>query len=330
MSNVLPDEIGRIPTFHIVADSIPQAYYRAMKKVWEEGLTVRTEYDRKNSSGEYIDQPSRDSRFLIEIINPFTDPRYPVISFCEIGKYLAEIMGVKDHLVVPIMELKNSINKELTAHNWTYTYHQRLYSHPDLDGSIVNQMGLAIDRVAETPYTRRAVVSTPVPNLDPYLKEDIPCLREIQFRCVKNADKNLVLNMSTTWRSRDLFKAWGDNVIAMTFLQQFVAREISEKTGRNVIIGSYADYSFSLHIDGQDFDQVGGSEEKGLKSIFEMSEEDYINRSMTSEDARDLLVLPHLKELLTEKEVEQWEFPKSSIEIIEEMLIMLENGLISA
>ncbi len=330
MSNILPNEIGRIPTFHIIADSIPQAHYRAMKKVWEEGLVVRTEYDRKNSAGQYIDPPSRDSRFLIEIVNPFTDPRYSCISFCEIGKYLAEIMGVKDHLVVPINELKASIKKGLSAHQWPYTYSQRLYSHPDLDGSLVDQVSLAIDRVAETPFTRRAVVTTAVPNLDPYLQEDIPCLREIQFRCVENSEKQLVFNMSTTWRSRDLYKAWSDNVIALTFLQQFIAKEIAEKTGREVIIGSYADYSWSLHIYGQDFDHVGGSEDKGLRGMFEMSEEDYINKSLSAQDACDLLIIPHLKELYTQKEIKQWEFSKDSIETIFKMLTMLENGLISA
>ena len=39
---------GRVPTLHVVGDSIPQAYFRAMKAVWENGLAIRTEYDRKD------------------------------------------------------------------------------------------------------------------------------------------------------------------------------------------------------------------------------------------------------------------------------------------
>ena len=62
---------GRIPTLHVVADSIPQAYYRAMKAVWENGFPIRTEYDRKDAAGDYIDPPSRDARVLIEVKDPF-------------------------------------------------------------------------------------------------------------------------------------------------------------------------------------------------------------------------------------------------------------------
>lgn len=53
---------GRIPTLHVVADSVPQAYYRAMKAVWEQGFAMRTEYDRKDLEGNYIDPPSRDAQ----------------------------------------------------------------------------------------------------------------------------------------------------------------------------------------------------------------------------------------------------------------------------
>ena len=67
---------GRIPTLHVAGTSIPQAHYRAMKAVWEHGLAIRTEYDRKDSAGHYIDPPSRDARVLIEVTDPFSEPRY--------------------------------------------------------------------------------------------------------------------------------------------------------------------------------------------------------------------------------------------------------------
>ena len=322
-----PAAQGRIPSLHIVADSIPQAHYRAMKAVWEQGLAIRTEYDRKDESGQYIDPPSRDARVLIEVTDPFNEPRYPPVSFCEIGTYIAEIMGAKDHLVLPIETLKAAIDGELSAHQWPYTYHQRLAAHPDLDGSIVDQIALAVDRVAQTPFTRRAVATTPVPNLDPFLTEDVPCLREVQFRCPQDSDGNLVLNVSTTWRSRDLFKAWPDNLIGLTFLFQTVAQQVEQKTGRSVRLGSYADYCFSLHIYGQDFKQVGGDEERGLASFFDtFDEQTYLDRALTSDDARDMLVLPQMKELLSKQQIEQWRFPASSIALIEELIAGVESG----
>ena len=322
---------GRLPTLHVVADSIPQAHFRAMKAVWDHGLAMRTEYDRKDDTGEYIDPPSRDARVLIEIKDPFKQPRYPPVSFCEIGAYIAEILGVKDHLVLPMETLKSSIGGELSAHQWPYTYHQRLVAHPDVTGKIVDQIALAVERVAKTPYTRRAVATTSVPNIDPFLKEDVPCLREIQLRCPEDEDGNLVLNVSSAWRSRDLFKAWPDNVLGLTFFFQMLAKEIEKKAGRPVRLGSYADYSFSLHIYGQDFRQVGGDKEKGLRSFFDnFDEEAYIERSMESEDAMEMLVLPQLRELLTPDRKEQWKFPADSIGLLEQLIADIESGTLMA
>lgn len=318
---------GRIPTLHVVADSIPQAHFRAMKAVWEHGLAIRTEYDRKNAAGQFIDPPSRDARVLIEITDPFSEPRYPPVSFCEIGTYIAEIMGVKDHLVLPIDTLKTAMHGQLSAHQWPYTYHQRLFAHPDLDGSIVDQVELAIDRVARTPHTRRAVATTSVPNLDPFLKEDVPCLREVQLRCPEDEQGNLALNVSTAWRSRDLFKAWPDNVVGLTFLFQIIAQRIAEKAKRPVRLGSYADYSFSLHIYGQDFKQVGGDAARGLASFFDtFDEQRYLGRSLSSDDAKEMLVLPQLKELLTDRMIEQWRFPPSSIALLKSLIADIESG----
>ena len=330
MANAASRE-GRIPTLHIDAESIPQAHFRAMKAVWENGLEIRTEYDRKEAHGDYIDPPSREARVLIEVRDPFAQPRYPATSFCEIGTYIAEIMGAKDHMVIPMPDLRAAIHGELSATEWPYTYHERLFAHPDVNGDRVNQMALAVDRVVQTPYSRRAVATTSVPNVDPFLTEDVPCLREMQLRCPEDADGNLALNMNTAWRSRDLFKAWPDNVIGITFLQQTLAQEIGGKAGRKVRVGSYADYSFSLHIYGQDFTLVGGDTEKGIKSFFDNFDEDrYIQRSFRSEDAAEMLVIPQLKGLLSEDQIRQWRFPQASLDLIGDLIAGLESDRYTA
>jgi len=316
------------PTLCVKGTSIPSAFYRAMEEVWNKGLSVRTEYDRRDANGEYIDPAGKDARVLIEVTNPFAEPRFPAISFCEIGPYIAEIMGVKDHLVVPMEDLKEAIGGELSATQWPYTYHQRLFAHPDLNGDVINQVELALDRVARTPYTRRAVMDTAVPNLDPYLKEDVPCLRELQLRALEGEDGELHLNMNAMWRSRDLYKAWADNVVAITFLQREFARRLEEKTGRKINVGSYAEFSGSLHIYGQDFSTVGGDSERGLKSFFDnfRTEEEFLARCMTSEDARDLLIIPQLRGLLSEEGRRQWRFPQSSVDLLENLVMDFEEG----
>ena len=324
-------EQGRIPTLHVEAESIPQAHFRAMRAVWEHGLAIRTEYDRRDSRGRYLDPPSRDARVLIEVRDPFAQPRYPPSSFCEIGTYIAEILGAKDHMVVPMEKLLGALDGNLEATEWPYTYHQRLFAHPDVRGGTVDQMAMAVERIARTPYSRRAVASTAVPNVDPFLREDVPCLREVQLRCPEDDQGRLVLNMNTMWRSRDLYKAWPDNVIGLTFMQRLLAGQISERRKCPVRVGGYADYSSSLHIYGQDFARVGGDAERGLRSFFDnFDEEAYVRRSFTSADAAEMLVLPQLRGLLADDQRSQWRFPPAAVRLIEELIDGLETGTMIA
>lgn len=318
------------PTLHIVADTLPGAYYQAIRAVWERGWQMRTEYDRKDGDGKYIDPPSRDARVLIEVRNPFGQPRYAPLSFSERGVYIAELKGAKDHRVLPLARLLEArrTGQPLTSTEWPYTYHQRIFAHPDMSGEFVNQWELAIERLCQEPISRRAVCSTAIPYVDPYLKEDVPCLREFGLRCTENADGSLTLFANTVWRSRDLYKAWGDNVIAVTFLMQTAAREISQRTGRIVHLGSYADYSQSLHIYGQDFGAVGGDDGKGLDSIFKTfpDKASFLERSLTSDVAQEMLVLPELNNLLTARKIEEWGFTEDERGIIRQLIEEIGNG----
>ena len=305
------------PTLHVVAENIPLAFYRAMKAVNDHGLEIRTQYDRKNKDGIFIDPPSKDAKVLVEISNPFNQPRFPPLSYCELGKYIAEIMGVKDHLVVPLDRLREGIEKGKIDTKWPYTYHQRLCAYPSQNGSI-DQIETILDRLAKDPVTRRAVASTAIPEIDPFLKEDLPCLREVHLRCTKD-ENQIYLHMDTKWRSRDLYKAWHDNVIGLTFFQDDLARRLGEKTGKKVKVGSYTDYSSSLHIYGQDYT------EKGADKFFEnfSDEKSIIKRSWSSEKARDKLIVPQLEDLLKE---DYWKFPSSTKEYITRLITNLKTG----
>ncbi len=332
------DTSNRLPTMHIVGENIPEAHYLAIKAVWEQGREMRTQYDRKDGSGNFIDPPSRDARVLIEVKDPFAQPRFPPISFCEIGTYIAELFGIKDFKVSPISLLMKMIcrNEDLSEEErrilerWPYTYHQRLFAHPDANGNIADQMAFAVETVAKTPYSRRAMLTTAVPNIDPCLTEDIPCLREIQLRCVEE-DGILYLNPTTMWRSRDLYKAWGDNVLAITCLLQCAAQKISALSGREEKVGSYADFSCSLHIYGQDFGAVGGNEEKGLQSFWESfpTTESFVTRALPSEIVKDMQVIPQLNNFLTPKQMEQWEFPPESVQIINWLIEQFQTGALT-
>ena len=113
-----------------------------------------------------------------------------------------------------------------------------------IDFPRINQMEYIVQKLKEKPYTRRAQAITWRPLVDPY-HSDPPCLQRIFMRI-----KDGKLMMQTTWRSRDLFRAWEANVNGMIRIQQ----DIASKLG--VEMGHYLDFSNSLHIYGSTISEV--------------------------------------------------------------------------
>ena len=108
----------------------------------------------------------------------------------------------------------------------------------------INQIEYIIRKLKEKPYSRRAQAITWRPLVDPF-HIDPPCLQRIYMR-VKD-DK---LIMQTTWRSRDLFRAWEANVNGMIRIQKYVADQLGLE------MGHYLDFSNSLHIYGNTISEV--------------------------------------------------------------------------
>jgi thymidylate synthase len=312
------------PVIFVSARSIPAAIYAAMREVLARGRRMRTAYDRKDPEGNYIDPPSLDVSSAIEILDPYAQPRYPKSSCVEIGKYIAETCwGVKDHLVLDQKSLKERLaagefdeNKDT---HWPYTYHQRLFAYPTSDGRTVNQVEKMLERLAEDPLTRRATAITFVPEIDQFIKGDLPCLQRIALRCTEDGAGRLRLHMNTHWRSRDLFNAAADNIIAMTFWQREWADALSGMMGRSVLVGTYKDFADSLHIYGQVL--AGMDVEKMVGAWNGLATED---QGYASDDARDLLVIPDLEKLLGEDF--QWHFPDRAKEKITSEIERMRRG----
>ena len=108
----------------------------------------------------------------------------------------------------------------------------------------INQIDYIVQKLKEVPYSRRAQAITWRPLVDPY-HIDPPCLQRIFMRI-----KEGKLIMQTTWRSRDLFRAWEANVNGMIRIQKKVADELG------VEMGHYLDFSNSLHIYGNTISEV--------------------------------------------------------------------------
>jgi len=91
--------------------------------------------------------------------------------------------------------------------------------------------------------------------------------------------------------------------------------------------GSYADYSFAMHIYGQDFSAVGGDAERGLKSFFDnFDEQSILERSMTSERARDLLIVPQLEELRTDSKIKEWKLDDRAVALLDDLIDDFRSG----
>jgi thymidylate synthase len=230
---------GNIPAISITADCLPEAWEKCVLAVWDNGLEIRTQYDKPE------DAASKDATVMVTVNSPFAEPRihknFPG-GPAELESYRQEVVnGIHDHWIDP------------AAGKWTYTYHERLFSYcvaNDIRNAevpkpfkSVNQIQYIIDTLSATAHSRRAQAITWMPTADPQT-DDPPCLQRIWCRLAADEEGGWLLNMNTHWRSRDLYKAWFMNVYALTELHRYV------------------DISDSLHIYGSYFDDVKKEVEK--------------------------------------------------------------------
>jgi thymidylate synthase len=175
------------------------------------------------------------------------------------------VHGAHDYWIKPREEiLKGDAS---TDTRWTYTYHRRLAEY-EMEGKVVDQVDSMVRKLAATGFSRRAQGITWNPVLDPPT-EHPPCLQRIWGRLLEDDDGELVFNFNSHWRSRDLYKAWFENTIALTTLMRAVADRISERVSRPVRVGRYVDINDSLHIYGSYFREIEGDPDRGVKSFFE-------------------------------------------------------------
>ncbi len=254
---------SNIPALYVTADCLPEAWEKAVLAVWDNGLDMRTEYDKPS------DPPSKDATVMVVISNPFSEPRihknFPGGPM-ELEVYRQEVVdGIHDHWIDP------------ASGKWTYTYHERLFAYCPVEDirnanspkpfEVIDQMQYIVDSLSQAGHTRRAQAITWMPTADP-ITDDPPCLQRIWCRLVSDEDGNLSLNMNTHWRSRDLYKAWFMNVYALTDLQKIIADKISKNINQPVTVGRYIDISDSLHIYGSYFKDATKEVEKMKLSPF--------------------------------------------------------------
>jgi len=224
------------PVFLIKAENLPEGWEKSVITCWKKGIPIKTEYDKPE------DPPSRDCTMIIEIYDPFKEPRihraFPA-GLEDLEIYRQEVLfGVHDDWINP------------REGKWEYTYHERLFNYTvPGEANSIDQINFVIEKLSKIPYSRRAQAVTWKCWLDPKF-DDPPCLQRMWFRMFK--DK---LQLNVHLRSNDAFKAAFMNMFAFTELQKLVAEKISQRTGKKIRVGKYVHIADSYHIYGSDYNQ---------------------------------------------------------------------------
>ncbi|MFW6173057.1 MAG: thymidylate synthase [Elusimicrobiota bacterium] len=248
-------------SIHIIEDTLPMAWEKAVIECWEKGDGFRTQYDKDE------DPESKDVVAMIHVLNPMKDPRIHKAIPCGINdleRYRNEVvLGVHDYLC----------DEDGNSTKWKYTYHSRLFAYT-VGGRVVfhfDQIDKVVEMLKKCGFTRRAQAITWQPPRD-MASDDPPCLNRLWFRINNNK-----LNMNIHIRSNDAYKAAFLNMYAFTELQKSVADRVG------VEVGEYIHIADSFHIYGSYFDEFKGF----LDSIENRSYEDRVCRTS---DVQFLLV----------------------------------------
>ncbi len=192
----------------------------------------------------YHDRVFNYTPFALEdTIHQYYDVDFVDNEFVKNHQKLIKAEKIKSVEDTEIWELKNGVKIELDK---KISEKMGIEKFPIgiLNFPRINQIEYIIQKLREKPYSRRAQAITWRPLIDPY-HVDPPCLQRIFMRI-----KEGKLLMQTTWRSRDLFRAWEANVNGMVRIQKAVADQLG------VEIGHYLDFSNSLHIYGNTISEV--------------------------------------------------------------------------
>jgi thymidylate synthase len=273
-----------IPVLHVEADCIARAWEESLALLYKCGCDIKTQYDKPE------DPPSKDATMIITIHEPLKEPMihkdFPGGPE-DLQEYVMEVCeGIKDHLVRDTRDPGDT--------RWEYTYHQRLFAYQVPTLPPIDQIETLCQKLAKTPYTRRAQAVTwkVWEDNDCY---DPACMQSIWCRIVEESSSQGVekpslsdsstalLNMNVRFRSNDAYKAAFMNIFALVQLQQKIANRVSELLGRTVKVGRYCHLADSYHLYGSYFQEF---ESRFLTALEKRTFE---QRTLRYEDWREIM-----------------------------------------
>ncbi len=258
--------IPTLPVIRIQAETCGEAWEKAVKKVWQKGIEIEQHYS---------DGLSKEATVLINVTNPLKEPRFSRKDYICVTMFLTGPDKRKPYREKEYVQdlIDGTMDYRVLEGIESYTYHERLFcwglaqpKHLKLlkDKEMplisifesttqrefnceegINQIEMLIRKAKDEPISRKLQVTTWEPHKDLAIS-GAPCLQRIWIRIIEQ--KYMVFE--THWRSRDLFKAWGANVLGFTEFAKWLADRL------DLELVQYVDFSNSLHIYKSDYDQV--------------------------------------------------------------------------
>ncbi len=218
----------------IHANEIADGWKSLIKKIMEEGAEIKDE--RGSLTRELLN-------VMVTIEKPLGKTSSSNFYLKNLEDKLAGIKNIK----VPegyfwSGEKLEKYSQQFTSSDqqgFIYTYGNRLRAH--FKG--IDQIQEAINRLKNCRESRRAISITWDPLLDTE-NEEVPCMILVDFKIRANK-----LFTTALWRSHDIYGAWFPNVVGLTYLAQYVAREVGTS------LGSITIHSISAHIYEVNFDE---------------------------------------------------------------------------
>jgi thymidylate synthase len=264
---------GTIPIISIESENLAEAVHETIIACHDRGCRIETPKQKQGMTLGY------DADITVKIKNPDSDPKvyFPGVHDDARGvmQYILEVThGIHNHW------------KKCQEHPewWGYTYNERF----------VDQLPFIFQRIKKDwtekigewgngrgrPSGRDYQFTTWRAGEDIILEQDDPpCLQRGQIRLLLNKEGDMVLNYSTDWRSRDLLKAWNENIIGQIELMKLFKDKISDMLQTPIKLGPYIDHCSSLHLYGLYIDR-DGLEQK----IEQMKKDGYNAKSMGLND----------------------------------------------
>ncbi len=149
------------------------------------------------------------------------DPENPYLE-SDLPESIKNTIGLNEN---SINHYKSIFTSPETPSGVKYTYGSRMMKYPN-GSETIDQIGsIIIKELKDSIDTRRAVITTLVPEIDKDSKEP-PCLTQIQI-----LQTNKKMHLLATFRSHDIFKAAIANAFGLRTLQKKIADEVQMDIG---------------------------------------------------------------------------------------------------